>query len=64
MGKDIRVKTWAVNNSQKPLDHAKQPVKDPLKTTSKGVFQKIAEATGSLIVNKIANKIKVLSKNS
>ena len=57
ISKDIGVKTWAVNNSQKPLDHAKQPVKDALKTTSKRVFQKTAEAAGSLIVNKIANKI-------
>ena len=35
---------------------------DPLKTSSKRVIQKIAEATGGLIGNKIANKITVVSK--
>ena len=35
-----------------------------LKTSSKRVIQKTAEATGDLIGNKIANKITKLSKNS
>ena len=35
-----------------------------LKTSSKRVIQKTAEATGDLIGNKIANEIKKLSKNS
>ena len=33
----------------KPLDHAKQSAKNALKTTSKKVIQKGAEATGDLI---------------
>ena len=36
---------------------AKTGIDDVAKTTSKGVYQNIAEATGDLIGNKIANKI-------
>ena len=50
-------------SSQKILDHAKQSATDPLKTTSERVTQKSAEATGDLIGNKIADKMKV-SKTS
>ena len=49
---------------QKLLDHAKKPVTDALKTSSKSVIQKITETTGDLIGNKIANKIIRVSKNS
>ena len=41
--------------SQKLLDHTKQTATDVLKTTSKRVIQKAAEATCDLIGNKIAN---------
>ena len=47
---------------QKLVDHAKQSTIDPLKASSKRVIQKIAEATGGLIGNKIANEITVVSK--
>ena len=47
---------------QKLVDHAKQSAIDPLKSSSKIVIQEIAEATGGLIGNKIANKITVVSK--
>ena len=50
-------------SSQKILDHAKQSATDALKTTSKRIIQKSAEATGDLIGNKIADKMKV-SKTS
>ena len=39
------------------MNHAKQSATDALKTTSKRAIQKIAEATGDLIGNKIADKI-------
>ena len=42
---------------QKLLDHAKQSATDALKTSSKRVIRKTAEATDDLIGNKIANKI-------
>ena len=48
---------------QKLLDHAKQSSTDLFKTASKRPIQKTAEATGDLIGNKIANKIKKVSKN-
>ena len=57
---------------QKLLDHAKKSATDALKTSSKRVTQKRAEATGNLIGNKIDNavaksyngKIAKVSKNS
>ena len=49
---------------QKLLDHAKQPATDALKTASKRAIQKIAEATGDLIGNEIADKITRVSKTS
>ena len=51
-------------NPQILHDHAKQAATDPIKTSSKRVIQKTAEATGDLIGNKIANKITKVSKNS
>ena len=58
--------------SQKPLDHVKQSATDVLKTNSKRLIQKTAEATGDLIGNKISDavakshdgKITKVSKNS
>ena len=44
-------------HSQKLLYHTKQYATDTLKTSSKRVVQKITEATGDLISNKIATKI-------
>ena len=58
MGKDIGKnisKNLSGINSQKLLDHAKQTATDVLKTTSKRLIQKTAEATCDLIGNKIAN---------
>ena len=43
--------------SQKLLDHAKQTATDALKTTSKRVIQKTAEAIGDFIYNKIADAV-------
>ena len=44
-------------------NHAKQSATNVLKTSSKRVIQKTAKATGDLIGNNIANKIKGVSKN-
>ena len=50
--------------SQKFLDHAKQSATDAFKTASNKVIQKVAEATGNLIGNKIADEIRRVSKLS
>ena len=63
MGKNIS-KSLSGKFGQKRLGHAKQSAADVLKTSSKRVIQKTAEATGDLIGNKIANKITKVSKNS
>ena len=47
---------------QKLLDSAKKSTADAIKTASKTVIQKPAEATGDLIGNKIADKITIASK--
>ena len=66
IGKHIR-KTWVVNTAKKLLImHAKQSATDAFKTASKRVIkkkQKKTEATGDLIGNKTANKMKKVSKN-
>ena len=49
---------------QKILDHAKQTARDALNTVSKKAIQKTAEATGDLIINKIADRIRTVSKTS
>ena len=49
---------------QKLLDHAKQSGTDTLKTSSKRVIQKTAEAVGVLIGNEIANNITKASRSS
>ena len=41
--------------SKKLLDSAKKSTTDTIKTTSKRVIQKTAEATGDLISNKMAD---------
>ena len=43
---------------QKLLDYVKQSALNLIKTTSKKVVQKVAEANGDLIVNQIANRRK------
>ena len=57
------LKTWVKVNTggQKPLDNAKKPTTDAIKTASKRAIQKRAEATGDLIGNQIANKITSVS---
>ena len=50
--------------SQKHLDHTKISATDALKTVTKRAIQKLAEATGDLIGNKIAVKITKISKTS
>ena len=63
IGKNIS-KSFSVKYSQKLLDYVKQSAIDAPKTTSKIVIQKTAEATRDLIDNKIADKIKKVSRNS
>ena len=47
---------------QKLLDRAKKSTTDAIKTASKRAIQKTAETTGDLIGNKIADKMKSVSK--
>ena len=61
MGKNI-CKNSSSKHIQKLLDHAKKSAIDAIKTASKRVIQKIAEATGDLIGNKIAENYKSLKK--
>ena len=49
-------------NGKKLMDTATKTGMDSAKTTSKGVVQKTAEATGDLIGNKIADKITSICK--
>ena len=63
IGKNIS-KYLSSTYSQKLLNHAKQPTTDALKTPSKRAIQKIVEATGDLIGNKIADKIAKVSETS
>ena len=49
---------------QKLLDSAKKSTADAIKTASKWQIQKTAEATGDLIVNKIADTITSVLKKS
>ena len=48
--------------NQKVLDSTKRSTADVIKTASKRAIQKIAEATGDLIGNKMADKITSVSK--
>ena len=52
-----------VNTGKKFLIMLKKSATDAIKTFSKRVIQKTAEATGDLIGNKIANKITKVLKN-
>ena len=63
IGKNIS-KNLSSKYSQKLLDRAKQTAADGLKTSSKRVIQKAAEANSDLIGNKIADKITRCSKTS
>ena len=47
---------------QKLLDSVKKSTADAIKTASNGAIQKTAEETGDLIGNKIADKIRSVSK--
>ena len=47
---------------QKLLDSTKRSATDAIKTTSERAIQKTAEATGDLIGNKTADKIRSISK--
>ena len=55
-------KSFSNKYAQKLLDSAKKSTTDAIKTASKRAIQKTAEATGDLIVNKIAHKITSVSK--
>ena len=59
IGKNIR-NNLSSKYSQKRIDHVKHSSTDALKTVSKREIQKTAEATGDLIGNKIADKIRSL----
>ena len=63
IGKNIS-KNLSGKYSQKIVDHAKQSTRYPLKTAPKGAIQKTAEATGDLILNKIASRITRTSEYS
>ena len=63
IGKNIS-KNLSNKYNQKVLDHAKKFETDALKTSSKWVIQKTAEALGDLISSKIDVKITKLSTNS
>ena len=54
----------SLHTSLQLRDHAKQSAINALKTSSKRVIQKAAEATRDLIGNKIANIVTKVSKNS
>ena len=61
IGKKI-CKSLSGKYSQKLYDNDKKSATDSPKTSSKRVFQKVAEATRDLFANKIANKIPKVSK--
>ena len=51
-------------HGKKLVDTGKKSATDAIKTASKRAIQKTAEATGDLVVNKIADKITSVSKKS
>ena len=57
-------KNFSNKYGQKVIDTAKKSTTYAIKTASKRAIQKTAEATGDLIVNKIADKITSISKKS
>ena len=60
----IESKNKSGNYSQKLLDHVKESAADALKTASQKAIREILEATGDLIRYMIAEKTKILSRNS
>ena len=62
IGKNIS-KNLRGKYSQKLLNHSKQSTTDALKTTSKRVLLTVAETTGDLIGNKIANRMMKVSQH-
>ena len=58
------VKSMSNKYRKKLVDKAKKSATDAIKTDSKRAIQKTAEATGDLVVNKIADKITSVSKKS
>ena len=65
MGKNIDKninKSLSGKHSQKRFYHPKKPATDALKTSSKKVIKKAAEAIGNLLGNKIATKITKVSE--
>ena len=50
--------------SQKLLYYSEQSTTDALKTSSKRTIQEVVEATGDLVVNKVADKIIEVSRSS
>ena len=63
IGKNIS-KNLSGKYNERRLDHAQPSATDGLKTTSKRVIQKTAEATDDLIGNKIADSIMKFSRSS
>ena len=61
IGKNIG-KNISNKYSQKLVDIAKKSATDAIKIASKSAIQKIVQATGDLIANKIADKITSVSK--
>ena len=59
-----QVKNLSNKYCQKLLNSAKKLTTDAIKTASKRVIQKTAEATGDLIGNKIADEITSVLKKS
>ena len=63
IGKNIS-KNLSDKYCQNCLDYAQKCATDALETSSKRIIQKTAEATGNFIGNKIAERIRNVSKNS
>ena len=59
IGKSIS-KTWSIKHNL--LDNGKQSARDAFKTASKRAIQKLPEATGDLLCQKIADKTSKASK--
>ena len=57
-------KNLSNKSGQKLFNTEKKTTTDAIKTASKRVIQKIAKETGDLIGNKIADKIRSVSKKS
>ena len=67
MGRNIAnniSKNLSIKYSQKLLNHAQESATDVFKTDSKKAIQKTPETTGDLIGNKIADRIRKVSKTS